>query len=303
MWLPMSRQIKLVNKIKHLLKKASAPTYLHHFGPKTYELWQHVFALFVKTYGQLSYRRTTYFLRELGFDIATKSTLQRYAAKLHLPFWQIVLRKTVGRTTSIGVIDGTGLERSRASHYYIRRIDGYHHKLGFHLSMLTSTNNKIISLRIRSKPTNDIGDVKYLWSKASKRPSTVLMDKGYDAEWLHQFFHAQGVRSVAPVRKGARRGFYRKKLRDCFPRKLYNKRSNGESMFHALKQKFGASVGSKLIGPARTELYCRAILHNIFLRIIPVLGQSPFRINLLVQSCHRKKSFVVGFFTVPICSK
>ena len=269
----MSKQNKLVNKVKQLLKKIGAPRFLHHFGPKMYELWHHVFGLFVKSYCQLSYRDTTYLLRSLGFTVATKSTLQRYAAKLGLPFWQSVLRLTIGRISSIGAIDGTGMERTNPSHHYTKRIDGYRHKKGFHLSVLSSMN-KVISLRLRSRQANDIRDVKYLWSKASKRPKTMLMDKGYDAEWLHVYFKQRGILSIAPVRKGARRGFHRKKLRDNFPQLLYNKRSRAESLFHALKQKYGSAIRSKLMATARTEAYIRAILHNIKMLLNQVLGQS-----------------------------
>jgi len=44
-------------------------------------------------------------------------------------------------------------------------------------------------------------------------------------------------------------------------------------VFHAFKQKYGASVSSRNIGPARTEVYCRAILHNIDLYLTRLLGQ------------------------------
>ena len=270
----MKKKAKLINKVKHLLRKANAPRFLHHYGPKTYELWQHVFALFVRECCQLSHRRTTQFLRDLGFTVATKSTLQRYASKLSLPFWQTLLKGTIKRITSIGAIDGTGLERSKTSWHYINRVEGYQRRPGFYLSILSTMNNKIISLRIRSKLSHDTKDVKYLWRNASKKPKIILMDKGYDAEWIHEFFEDQGVKSIAPLRKGARRGFYRRKLMTNFPQKLYNKRSIVESTFHALKQKFGANISSKLICSARTEVYCRAILHNIFLRITQVLGQT-----------------------------
>ena len=60
-----------------------------------------------------------------------------------------------------------------------------------------------------------------------------------------------------------------------FPKKLYNKRNIVESIFHAFKQKYGSSIFSKNIASARSEVYCKAILHNICLRIIQVLGQTP----------------------------
>ncbi len=263
----MKRQTKLVNKVKHLLKKCNIPRFLHHFGPKMYETWQHVFALFIKQYCQLSYRRTTWVLRSLGHNVATKSTLQRYAAKLNLPFWQNMLNKTIGRIGKVGAIDGTGLDKTNASWHYIKRIERKLPKTGYKLSIL-SVKNKIISLRIRAKPAHDIKDVKYLLSKAKKLPSILVVDKAYDAEWLHKYCHNHlNIHSIAPPRKNSFRGYFRKKLRENFPNKLYNKRSMVESTFHALKQKFGASVSSKLIAPARSEMYCRAILHNIFLEL------------------------------------
>ena len=276
---------KLINKVKHLLKKCGVPRFLHHFGPKMYELWQHVFALFIKQYCQLSYRITTQLLRDLGFNIATKSTLQRYAAKLDLPFWQSILNKTIGRINKIGAIDGSGLERTNACWYYIKRIDGKPPKTGYKLSLLSS-KNKIISLRLRSKPAHDMKDVKYLLNKTNKLPLTLVMDKSYDAEWLHKYCHNHlGIRSIAPPRKNSFRGYFRRRLRKKFPQRIYNKRSRIESTFHALKQKFGSSLSSKKISPARTEIYCRAILHNIFLELFKIWDRAVFKKDL--YSCGR----------------
>ena len=271
----MEKQNKLVNKIKHLLKKCGMPRFFHHFGPKMYELWQHVFALFVKAECQFSYRRTTRFLRDLGFEVATKSTLQRYSSKLLLSFWQKMFQQTISQVGKIVSIDGTGLERTKASEHYIRRIDAKRPFCkGYHLSIIVGEKSKILGLRIRQKYCHDIKDVKYLTKRLLKKPKIILMDKGYDSEKLHRYFASQNIRSIAPVKKNWAKGQIRKKLKDNFPQKLYNKRSRVESIFHALKQKFGSSVSSKLVAPARTEIYCRAILHNIFLRIIQVLGQT-----------------------------
>ena len=268
----MRKENKLVNKIKHLLCKINAPKYLHHFGPKIYELWQHIFSLFIKEYCQLSYRRTTQILRGLGFKIPTKSTLQRYAAKLNRPFWQTVLEKTTGKKTKIGAIDGTGFERTKRSWHYVKRINCSPPKTGYKVSLL-SNKRKILNIRIRARPAHDCKDVKYLLCSAKKRPSVLLMDKGYDAEWIHKFCRYDlGIESIIPAKKNCIRGFYRKKMLFSFPKGIYNKRNRIEVTIRALKQKFGASVSSKKINAARTQIYCRAILHNLFLRMIRVLG-------------------------------
>jgi len=174
----MSKENKLINKIKHLLSKAKAPKYLHHFGPKMYELWQHVFTLLVKAECQLSYRRTTRFLRDLGFKVATKSTLQRYSAKLLLPFWQKIFYGTIFKIGDIVSIDGTGLERTKASEHYIRRIDDKKPFCkGYHLSLIVGEDSKILSLRLRKRYTHDIVDVKYLAKRLINKPKIIVMDK------------------------------------------------------------------------------------------------------------------------------
>ena len=281
----MKKKIRLIKKVKHLLKKANMPKYLHYFGPKMYELWQHVFALFFKANCKLSYRRTTLILEELGFMVASKSTLQRYAAKLRLPFWRKIFNLTIEKSSSIFMIDGTGLEKTCASKHYIKRIDGeYKFSKGFHFSIITDEKGKIQGLRIRKKYSHDVKDIKVLFKHLKNKPKIILMDKGYDAEWIHELFENAGIRSIAPTRKNAKRGFYRKKLMRNFPKKLYNKRNMVESIFHAFKQKYGSSVSSKNINSARSEVYCKAILHNIYLNILKVLGQT--RCILNVQKLH-----------------
>lgn len=251
------------------------PRFLHHFGPKIYELWQHIFALFVKYKCQLSYRRVSKFLRELGFKVATKSTLQRYAAKLHLPFWRRIFETTISKSCRIVCMDGTGLEKTRASQHYIKRIDAKSpFSKAFHFGIIVGENSKILSLRIRKRYTHDMADARYLASRLPNKPEIILMDKGYDSEKLHKYFAEQNIWSIAPVKKNWAKGQLRKKLRDDFPKEIYSKRNRVESIFHSFKQKFGSSVSSKNICPARSEVYCKAILHNLFLRFVHVLGQT-----------------------------
>ena len=277
----MKKENELINKIKHLLLKTKTPKRLHHFGPKIYELWQHIFSLFVKSECCLSYRRTTTFLRTLGFNVATKSTLQRYAKKLKIGFWQEMFRQTISKSSKIVCLDGTGLSKTKASDHYIRRIDGKRPFCkGYHLSILVGENSKILNLRIRKKYCHDTKDVKYLFKGLKKKPKIVLMDKGYDSEKLHSYFAMQNIWSIAPVRKNFKRGIYRRKLAKNFPQKLYNKRNRVESVFHALNQKYGSSISSIHISCARTEIYCRSILYNLFLRIVRLLGQTQKRKNI-----------------------
>jgi hypothetical protein len=55
-----------------------------------------------------------------------------------------------------------------------------------------------------------------------------VYDKKGDCEEHHEWLEEQGIRSIAPVRKNARRGRIRKNLMRNFPQKTYNKRNRNE---------------------------------------------------------------------------
>ncbi len=82
-------------------------------------------------------------------------------------------------------------------------------------------------------------DVLYLINHTPQDIDLVLMDKLYDSEKLHRFFRAQGVYSIAPVKKNWAKGQYRKQLKECFDYALYWQRNLIESLFSALKRLFG----------------------------------------------------------------
>lgn len=261
----MKKRDKLVNKVKHLLKRANAPRWLHHKGPKFYEFWQHAFALFVKEHCQLSYRRTVALLKMLGFTVASKSTLCYQAQKIPHRIWKALLQLTVPDSVSVAAIDGSGLSRTNPSWHYATKIRHSNPANGFfNLSICIDVKRrKILSLRLRSKVCNDIRDAQYLFRNCVEKPKIMLADKGYDAEWLHEFFEEKGCKSIIPVRKGCRKGRLRKRMRDSFPQRLYNQRSLVESVFSAIKRKFGSSVCSRTHRAAVAQMYCRAILHNL----------------------------------------
>ena len=277
----MKKEVKLINKVKHLLRKAKFPRYLHHYGPKKYEFWQHAFALLARAMFRLSYRRTTKILRKLGFKVGCKSTLHYYARKIPARIWQVLLKATLGKGVTIAAIDSTGLNRIRASWHYIKRIDRKPDRQFYKLSICVDVKRrKILSLRLRAKRASDFKDVKYLISKLKSKPNLCIMDKGYDAEWLHQFLHSKNIKTIIPTRYEnvsvyRTHGYFRKQMKRNFDKKTYHQRNIVESVIYALKQKFGSSVSSKLITSARAEVYCRAIAYNLFLFLIRLSGQRP----------------------------
>ncbi len=75
----MEKETKLVKKVKRLLRRLGWPRWLHHFGPKKYEFWQHLVALLLRFFCRLSYRRVKQLLDLLGMICPSKSSLQRTA--------------------------------------------------------------------------------------------------------------------------------------------------------------------------------------------------------------------------------
>jgi len=278
----MKKETKLINKIKHLLKRAKLPRWLHHFGPKIYEFWQHAFALLVKAMFRLSFRRTVQSLGLLGFHVASKSTLQRHTKNIPARVWQELLKATLEHSLNVTAIDGTGLSRTCASWHYIKRIDRKPDNSFYKLSLCIDVmHRRILSIRVRAKPAADIRDVKYLINRLPGQPNLCLMDKGYDAEWLHQFLHSKNINAIIPIRDykvsiSRLKGRFRKNMKRSFDKKTYNQRSIVESLIFAFKKTFGDSVSSKLITSARAEVYCRAIAYNLFFMFKVTFGTAPF---------------------------
>jgi len=268
---------KLIIKIKRLLKRAKAPKFLNKFGPKTYELWQHALALLIKEMCQMSYRRIVTFFKLIGIDIGSKSTLCYQAKRIPIGIWQKILKITLPKDFQIVAIDGSGLSCTNPSWHYAKRIGLEGPGRGFFkISICVDTvSKKILSLRLRNSHASDIKDVKYLIRQLPKNPEIMLADKGYDAEWLHRWLADLGCKAIIPTRKSAKRGYFRRKMRDFFPKKQYAQRNIVEGIFSALKRKYGGSVSSLKKRAATTQIYCRAILHNVMIYVLIDLGQRP----------------------------
>jgi hypothetical protein len=120
----MKKKAKLIKKINAIIKRADLPRYLHKYGPKKYELWGYIFSLIVKSLFRLSYRRACNLLNMLGFNVPSKSSLQRQSKNIPRYIWKRLLNATIDFTPEIVAIDGTGLSRTSISWYYVNRIGG-----------------------------------------------------------------------------------------------------------------------------------------------------------------------------------
>lgn len=257
----MKREVKLIKKVKRLLKRLGMPRWLHHFGPKTYEFYEHFYILLIKYYSKLSYRRVVKMMDMLGIKCPSKSALQYTAKKLSTTFWDKVLKLTCG-DCYIVALDSTGLCRTNPSYHYLRRIDGKSPKIPIKLSVALDTKKKkFAAARIRVLPAHDGKDARKLLELS--KPKIGVADKAYSIEKLYRFAENQGILLMIPKKKNVKRGHARNKMHKLFRKRTYNRRQLVEAGFSSYKRKYASSVSSKTARTIRSEVFGRLACHNI----------------------------------------
>ena len=280
----MKKKKTLIEKINDLIKQARVPKYLHHFGPKTYTTIQHVKCWLLKEKLKCSWDD---FVDEHAIyygvqNVPEVSTLKKFVKRL--PFWiknKLVAFSAGLQPAEFGAIDSTWLSRTNASQHYTKRIDREKPiKQALKLSMYSS-KNRILSFRLRSNNSHDVNDVKYLTKQSPVLAETNCLDKGYDAEWVHEHFREQGVYSIIPARKGCERGKCRKEMRDYFDFSQFWERNCSEWNNSSLKRKFGDFVRSNTFRTQHSEVAAKIILHNIM-----QLLKRLFHLSLIFQKVY-----------------
>ena len=271
----MKKKKTLVQKINEIIRKSRVPKYLHHMGPKTYTTRQHLKCLLLRqklkcTYEELINDYLPYFGVR---NIPERTTLIKFSRRMPSYLWNKVLALSADiEECEVGAIDSTGISRTNASQYYLRRIDSdnpikHHLKLSI---MIDVARKKFLSARLRSKPAHDTKDVAYLIEKSPVLPLVNIMDKGYDDNKIHDLFRDKGVFSIIPARNKdvpIRRtyGQYRKEMKKYFDYGQYWQRNLVETLISCIKRKYGSSVSSRTIRSQRSDIFCRLVLHNIFI--------------------------------------
>ena len=259
------------------------PRWLHRFGPKKYEFYEHFAALLVRYFCRLSYRRVNQLLGYLGIRCPSKSALQATSKKLVSSFWDRVLALTSGKPYLIA-IDSTCFSRTNPSYHYLRRINGALPKVPLKASIAVDTRKKkVVAAKIRVLPAHDIRDALTLLKKSN--PKVLVADKAYDAAWLHKYCKENDIKAYIPIREYGKPRYHRWDARQMaaklFRMRTYHRREIGESMNHSIKQTMGSSVSSRKATTIRTEIYGRLTCHNLF---------SLFYWRFRTEPC-KKKSF------------
>jgi hypothetical protein len=276
----MKKKGSLLQKINGLIRQARVPVYLHHFGPKKFTSIQHVKCWLLKekigcSWDDFVDDHICYY----GVDkIPEVSTLKKFVKRL--PFWlkEKLTSLSAGlEPADFGAMDSTGLSRTSASRHYIKRIDREDSiKESLKLSFYTA-KRRILAFRLRAKWCGDTKDVPYLLTHSPILAETNCLDKGYDSNRVHELFRERGVYSIIPVRKGCRRGKYRKEMRNFFDYAQYWERNCGEYNNSSFKRRFRSFVRSASFRAQHSEVAARVILHNLKAFLAGLFHGSPWQ--------------------------
>lgn len=263
----MKKQAKILKKLNSLLREIKCPRFLHHFGPKKYKFVQHATALLLKEAFRLSFRRISNMLVLLEIKAPTYSALCKSRKRIPLWIWNSLLKLTARINNFNVAVDSTGFSLTNPSYYYTKRIDSKNPVKGYAKlsAFFDLRSKKFIALRIRAKPRHDINDVNYLL-KQNNLMKKLFGDSAYDAESFHEKCFELKIQTIIKPRKNVKRGFYRRKQMRNYSEQEYHQRSLIESGFGSLKRKYGSFVFGRNFCSRRTEIYCKAICHNLSLR-------------------------------------
>jgi hypothetical protein len=262
----MKNKETLKDKAKRLWKKAGLPDFFNKKGPKSTPAWLTYACHLEYTAHAPSWRRAANFMSNYHEDSRHWTTWQKAISKWPQQVWDAIENASVeDGVCEIAAIDGTTMGRSDASQHYLRRIDreGEVARPVQGVVMVDVLRRKFLSWRIRAKARGEKCDVPYLIRKGPYIIKGVVMDKGFDSNPLHSFLREKGIWSIAPVRKGCKRGQYRKELRDFFDWALYWQRNIVESLISAVKRLFGSHVRARSARMQRAELSSRFIAYNL----------------------------------------
>ena len=225
---------RCINLLRKCFRKQDMPVYWHKNSPHTYQVWQHAIMLvFCRRYCD-SYTDFVEWLPNSRLPeyiqlkaIPDEGTLCKEEKRLK-PFLEavaVLLVLPLLPDSFVAGADMTGLQTKRKSAYYIKRILGVNSRRRFARLELLVWKRFILGWELRLTRKDEIAMLKSLWKKVRKKPTTLVYDKKGDCEAHHEWLEDQGIRSIAPVRKGGRRGRIRRKLMKSFPQKTYNKRN------------------------------------------------------------------------------
>jgi len=257
--------VDLFNVLARRIRRAGVRTYRTPKSKHCFTQHEHLTVLVFKTLTRSSYRDIEMLaplLLSRTMDHSTpEKAARRLGPQLLLRLLVICLPSTRGK---IVAIDSTGFSTSNRSPYYTHRIFA-DKPCGFvKVTLLVDTRTTaILAAKIHIIPRHDLRDAHIV--RHHRGAKHLVADKAYDAEWFHELLQELGLQAHIPMRKNARKGFWRKKHAKRFKGRIYNKRPLVETTNSVVKRRWGGTVAAHKIIMIRIEILLKLLVHNLVL--------------------------------------
>jgi len=225
----------------------------------------------LREYLDLPYRRLLDILREMP-DIVAKlglsveelpdfTTVCARKQALKMRVWRVLLRLSVNLfdTGEIQAIDSTSLAHRSSSHNYAKRVKGTFESVKTTLLVDCSTR-AILDVHCSMNLPHDTQIAWQVLTRNLDQLGTVVADKGFDWDKLRHKLREEGIRPVIKHRE-----FYsldaahNVRIDD----ETYHQRSIVESIFFALRQRFGLTIKARTWFGQFREIVLKAAVRNI----------------------------------------
>jgi hypothetical protein len=294
-----SKSPRRILEVAHQLGRLALRTHWHKYAPKKFTVPQLFACLVLKEFLRLDYRKLAILLGEapslgaaIGLTTVPHFTTFHKAAERLLQTRRVqrLLDRTVaaaqqigllGRRSNLAALDGTGLESTTASRYYVRRREKTEksrlrvtYREFPKIGVLCDCSTHLILAVVHGRgPGPDIPHFRQALDQARRRlPLTTLAaDAGYDSEATHRYAREQcGVRSLIPALIGRPTdklpsGRWRRVMATRIHNTRYGQRWQVETTISMLKRLLGSALRTRKRRHQRREASLKALTLNVMI--------------------------------------
>jgi hypothetical protein len=265
---------KLEEEINNLFHSSGLPLHFNKTGNKEFTNYQRISIIILFQRSKKSLRDFVSELKEskwisyLGLKkIPKKSTLHDWLKLFDMKTIRKICKVLLPKEIKLTSIDGTGFDSWQRSRHYERKIGDPHMPYAKADLFIDVKTLAIIDFSLINKRTHDVKIAEKIFKRNSLNGFTILGDKGYDSEPLHELVREKGGILYAPVREKSKkpRGRFRKKCLNLPD--FMGMRSMNESVNSALKRRQLNSLRSKKFNRKQREFAWHIVLYNIQIKI------------------------------------